>query len=252
MTTGVILGSGGVRGLAHIGVLRALEEDGVDIDIIHGSSAGAIIGGLYAAGHSVDEIMELVDEFNAYKFIDFTNIGGGILKGRKARVFLEKHIGDASFNDLDVAFGVNALDLNAGEVRFLDEGDVVDAVHASMAIPGVFRPVKRDGAYLLDAGYVDPIPATNLPSCDEVYVVDVTPEYDEIDDETRFHDVVQSFFGFVQQSFRDDHLQTLREDQDDAAIHHIEPDTSAWSILSFSELKDVIERGYEATKAATS
>lgn len=248
MTTSLVLGSGGVRGLAHVGVLHVLEEHGIEPDVITGSSAGAIIGGLYAAGHTPSEITQLIDDFNVYDFIDFTNIGGGIIKGQKAKVFLREQLGNKTFSDLEKPFMANALDINNEEILYIDSGDVVDAIHASMAIPGVFKPVPYDERFLLDAGYVNPLPVQPLPESDTIILVEVGREPDTIDEETRFHDVLKQFFLYVQGNLQRDHLADLEEDQPEANIVRIAPETEQWSILSFRDLEEVISRGRTAAE----
>lgn len=250
MTTALVLGSGGVRGLAHVGVLEALEEAGITPDIIAGSSSGAVIGGLYASGKSASEIKTLVEDFQVYKFIDFTNIGGGILKGQKAKIFLKEQLGDVAFDELDTEFFVNALDLNNQDVKILDEGNVVSAVHASMAIPGVFKPVKRDDELLLDAGYVNPLPVQGLPPCDRIILVDVSNSPSDISEDTRFHAIVREFFSYVQHRFQENQVEALSDNQPDTTVTTIIPDTYDWTILSFSELEEIVDRGYEAARDA--
>ncbi len=246
MTTGLVLGSGGVRGLAHVGVLEALDERNIEPDIITGSSAGAIIGALYAADYTVDDIKDLVDDFKVYEFIDFTNIGSGILKGQKAKVFLKEQLGDRTFNDLTIDLVVNALDLNNDTTRYIDSGDVVNALHASMAIPGVFKPVPHEEDYLLDAGYVNPLPVEPLPACDRIILVDVSRKGQDIDPDTRFHEVVKQFFYYVQRRLQRDQIRDLEDKQPDADIITIKPETESWSMLSFNDLDEVVERGYQA------
>jgi NTE family protein len=246
MTTSLVLGSGGVRGIAHIGVLQALEDHGIEPDFITGSSSGAIIGSLYAAGHDADTIQSLIKDFKAYKFIDFSNLGGGILKGQKAEIFLRDQLGDKTFDDLNTPLVVNALNLNDETVEYLETGDVVEAVHASMAIPGVFQPVKRDGAYLLDAGHVNPLPVDPLPESDQIIISDVTAGKDNIDEDTRFHQVIKEFFNFIQRRQQTTQLNELRDKQGNATITPITPDTKEWNILSLHDLQEIVERGQSA------
>lgn len=252
MTTAVVFGSGGARGVAHAGVIRALEEHGVDPDLVAGSSAGAVIGSLYADGHTADDIHDLVEDFRVYKFIDFTNFGSGILKGQKTKVFLQDQLGDATFDDLERDLVVNALDLNADTIKYIDTGDVVSAVHASMAIPGVFTPVERGDSYLLDAGYINPLPVQPLPACDRIILVDITPEYDGINEDSRFHDVIKQYFYYVQRHHQDQHLAGLDTEQPDADITVISPDTGEWNMLNFRSLDEVFDRGYDAAQATLS
>jgi len=250
MTTSLVLGSGGVRGIAHIGVLQALEQHSISPDFIAGSSSGAIIGSLYASGKDPETIHELLHDFKAYKFIDFSNLGGGLLKGQKSEIFLRDQLGDTCFDELDRELVVNALDLNNETVRYLDDGDVVKAVRASMAIPGVFQPVTYDDTVLLDAGYINPLPLEPLPASDHIIISNVTNGQTDVTKDTRFHQVVKEFFTFIQRRQQTTQLDEFKATTESPTITHIQPETSEWSMLSFHDLEEIVERGRTAANTA--
>ena len=173
---GVALGGGAVRGAAHIGVLAALDEAGLAPSVITGTSAGAIVGGLYAAGRSPREIAQIATKLRWMRLVHPTVNRRSLLDTRRLRTFLDEALGGRHFDDLERRFAAVACELTTGARRVLVEGSVADAVLASAAIPGVFPPVDRDGIQLVDGGLVDLVPAALARSlgADVVVAVDVS------------------------------------------------------------------------------
>ena len=159
MDIAVALGGGGVRGNAHIGVLRVLEREGFRIRAIAGTSAGGMVAGAYAAGISPDELearMRNVDQSRLYGF--HLGSGPGLLGVGGIEKILSELLGDRTFEDLEILCGVTAVNLATGREKHLREGRLVDALMATIAIPGIFPP-KRWGHYrLADGGVLDPVP----------------------------------------------------------------------------------------------
>jgi NTE family protein len=177
---GLALSSGAARGLAHIGVLATLERKGIPIDMIAGTSMGAIVGGAYAAGKSIDQIKESVEGLNLRQMAalaDFTIPTSGLIKGKKLTGWLKAVIGGGNFEDLKIPFACVATDINSGEGIVIKQGSVVEAVKASAAIPVIFTPTRYQDRYLVDGGLVDPIPVAVLREmgADFVIAVNVVP-----------------------------------------------------------------------------
>lgn len=173
---GLALGGGSVRGACHIGVLRALEEEGIPVDCIAGTSAGAMVGALVAGGLSWRTMEEIVARMRWLDVADFTWPGAGFLKSRKMRGFIERYIGPVTFDDLRIPFAAVAADANTGQEVILRQGRVADAVRGSTAIPGVFKPVVVDGRLLVDGACVNNVPAgvCRAMGADLVIAVDVS------------------------------------------------------------------------------
>lgn len=165
---GLVLGSGAAMGLSHIGVLRVLERENIPIDIVAGSSIGALIAALWASGRNSDELEKIADLFKSkwslLKLVDppFPGPKFGILRGQEVTRLLTRQLGDKTFRDLCMPVKVIAVDYARREVKVLDEGSVVRAVRASVAIPGIFEPIRIRGRWLIDGGVLDPVPVDVL------------------------------------------------------------------------------------------
>lgn len=159
---GVALGSGSARGLAHVGVLKVLESRGLAPDIVTGTSMGAVVGALYAAGLTPVEIEEIALGFDVkslLSFADMTMKSGALLSGEKVEEFLGEHL-PATFAELRMPFGCVSTDLATGERAVHTEGDLVQAVRASMSIPVIFMPVRVGERILVDGFLCDPVPVS--------------------------------------------------------------------------------------------
>ncbi len=157
---GVALGSGGARGLAHIGVLKTLEKHNIPIDYIAGTSIGAIIGSIYAAKKDTKVLEDIILNFSkrsGFSLIDFT-VKGGLFKGVKAEKFLAEVLEDAKFETLKIPFAAIATDINTAESLILHEGNLVKAVRASASVPAFYQPLLYKGRILADGGLSNPIP----------------------------------------------------------------------------------------------
>ncbi len=155
------LGAGGARGLAHIGVLEVLAEHGLTVRAIAGSSIGAQIGALYARHGDVRLLSEValgVDWKRTVQLFFPDSANGGVCSGRNITTFLEEHLGSANIEDLAIAFLAIATDLQSGEEVVLRRGSAVNAVRASLSLPGLLAPHPWEGRMLIDGGVVNPVP----------------------------------------------------------------------------------------------
>ena len=162
LKVGLALGSGSARGWAHIGVLRELEKMGIQPDVISGCSIGALVGGAYASGH-FDELEKWVTGLTWKEivgFLDMSVIRGGVIRGEKLLDFSRRHMQEKPIQALNMPFAAVATDLESGREVWLREGSLLEAVRASISLPGLFTPVQREGRWLVDGGLVDPVPVS--------------------------------------------------------------------------------------------
>lgn len=160
---GLAFSGGGARGLAHIGVLKVLEQEGIPIDYLAGTSMGGLVAAAYAAGMSSDslerEALRMASTRRLLAMVDLSLPRRGLFEGQKIYEYLTGHLGDRTFDDLQFPLTLVTVDLNAGQEVHLNQGRVADAVRATIAIPGVFTPVERDGQLLVDGGVLNNLPA---------------------------------------------------------------------------------------------
>jgi NTE family protein len=170
------LSGGGARGLAHIGVLEVFLEAGLDFQVVAGTSMGAIVGALFAAGKTPEEMLAMARKTPWLGLLGFSP-REGLFSRRKLRDFLAEHL-PPRFEDLERPLAVTAVDVMTGRLVFLTHGDLPSAVLASAAYPGLLAPVEREGRLLFDGGVLDnlPVDAARFLGALEVYAVDVTPE----------------------------------------------------------------------------
>lgn len=179
---GLALGGGGARGLAHIGVLEVLQKEGIPIDMIAGTSAGAAVGAIYAQGTDASLIRKMALDLNwkeLVSLVDLTLPKTGLIKGRKVTNLLQTILGgNIKFHDLKIPLACIATDINTCKEVVIKEGSVLEAVRASISMPVIFSVVKWKGKYLVDGGLVNPVPVSVLREmgADSIIAVNVIPD----------------------------------------------------------------------------
>lgn len=173
---GLALGGGAARGFAHIGVIKALEAQGIVPDIIVGTSAGAVVGALYAAGLNGFELQRLALDMKEDIVADWSLPDRGVLKGEALEAFINQKVRGRSLDKLAKPFGAVATDLASGEMVLFRLGNTGRAVRASSAVPGVFQPVEIGGREYVDGGLTSPVPALSVRAmgADFVIAVDIS------------------------------------------------------------------------------
>jgi NTE family protein len=177
---GLALGGGSARGWAHIGVLRALNAAGIYPDIIAGTSIGAVVGGCYVAGE-LDALERFAMDLTRRKvlgFLDFNLSGSGLIHGQRLCNTLETRLGNVSIESLPTKFVAVATEIGTGHETWLSRGHIVDAMRASYALPGIFKPVLVDGRWLFDGALVNPIPVSVCRALGARYVIAVNVNSD--------------------------------------------------------------------------
>jgi len=177
---GLALGGGAARGWAHIGVIRALAEAGIKPDIIVGTSIGAVVGACHSGGHlsSLENFARALTRRRVFGYLDFNFAGTGLINGQRLCDQLDHHLGDLNIEDLAPRFTAVATEIGTGHEIWLSRGRVVDAVRASYALPGIFRPVKINGRWLFDGALVNPIPVSVCRALGARYVIAVNLNFD--------------------------------------------------------------------------
>jgi len=172
----LVLGGGAARGFAHVGVIKALEAQGIVPDIVVGTSAGALVGGLYAAGYSGFELQKLVLQLEESQFSDWSLPDRGVLKGEALQNFVNNAVGQRTMEKFGKLLAVVATDLNSGEPIVFRTGNTGMAIRASSSVPGLFQPVGINGREYVDGGLVSPVPVRIARSlgADFIIAVDIS------------------------------------------------------------------------------
>lgn len=174
------LGGGAARGWAHIGVLRALDEAGIEVGMIAGTSIGALVGGCYLAG-KLDELESFARSLTVRRIaglLDFAIGGGGLLGGLRLTKRMQEHLQDLSIEHLDRPFVAVATEIQTGHEVWIERGSLITAIRASYALPGIFEPIKCNHRTLVDGALVNPVPVSVCRSYEQPLVVAVNLHYD--------------------------------------------------------------------------
>lgn len=166
---GLVLGSGAAKGLAHIGVLKMLDKEKIPVDFISGTSIGALMGAMYASGITGEEIEEIALNIDIKKTLALftpTVSYSGLIDGQRVIKFVESVIGRQNIEDLPIPFSAVSSDILTGEEVVITKGSLLDAIRASISIPGIFTPVKYNERFLVDGGLVNPVPVSTLINSD--------------------------------------------------------------------------------------
>jgi NTE family protein len=261
-TIGLALGSGGAGGLAHIAMLRVFDELEIAPDRIAGASIGAVIGALYAAGLSGDEIHGIFDDFGGSSLdalstlmtpsaeltlgdlLDSDIDNGGLLDPSGFLDFLATKIEARTFEELSIPLDVVATDYWSGAQVVLSEGDLFMAIRASMAVPGLFSPVEHGEQLLLDGGMSNPLPYDLLTDRhDLVVAIDVSgTRVPDGATERGMTDLLFSAFGIMQQSIIAARMLSVRPDI------YLKPDTNDVRLLQFNRIESILEHAGPAAE----
>jgi NTE family protein len=239
MRVGLALGGGVVRGYAHIGVLSVLEREGIPIHCIAGTSAGAIMGALYAGGFRASRVAELAVRVHWWQIARPTFPVHGLVSFAPLQRWLSRTLGDIRFEDLKIPFVAVATDLEAGEALTLRAGRLAPAVRASCSVPGIVAPLRLDGHLLCDGGVSDNVPVSAARALGADYVIGVSL-FDPISEHP--HNWLQYSFSAVETLVR------RAGGGVDAADCLIRPDLVGSSYVRFSKRLEMMRKGEIATE----
>lgn len=172
---GIAFGGGAARGWAHIGIIKTLLAAGIKPDIVAGTSIGAVVGGCFVANRldALERFARELTRRRVFGYLDFNMAGSGLITGQRLCDRLEEHLGDRTIEALELPFAAVATEIGTGFEVWLSRGRLVDAIRASYALPGIFRPVKIDGHWLFDGALVNPVPVSVCRALGARYVIAV-------------------------------------------------------------------------------
>lgn len=238
---GLALGSGGARGFAHLGAIKILQEAGIPIDLIAGSSMGSLVACFYGVGIDMDRLYKLSGAFKRKYYLDFTVPKMGFISGNRLKEFIKVFTHGKNIEDLSIPVAVVATDLLTGEKVVFKKGPIASTVRASISIPGIFVPEKYDGRLLVDGGVADRVPVSVVKEmgADIVIAIDVSrvKKNAEI---TSIYDVIMQSIDIMQTE-----IVNIREVESDVMIR---PPVEDYSSRAFTNIDDIIAIGEEETR----
>lgn len=238
----VALGGGAARGFAHVGVLKALDDHGIEIDIVTGTSAGSIVGALYAGGFRGEALIAAAEELERDRVTDFVTSGLGVIAGIKLQRYVNELLGARPIQLLDKRFAAVATDLQSGEKVTFTAGNTGMAVRASSSVPGIFKPVEINGRFYVDGGLVSQVPvrAARDLGADVVIAVDVSRLPHQTKDLSNVFDVIRQSFLIMSKVVVD-------ADLSDADVL-VRPRVGTMSLVDFDDKQAAIEEGERAVR----
>ncbi len=238
--TGLVLSGGGARGFAHLGVIQALNESRIFPDVISGTSAGAIVGALYADGYSPKEIMKLLNSKSSLDYFSLTVPRGGFLKISGVIRILMNSLHAKTFEELETPLFVTATDLNNGKVKYFSSGNLLHAVIASSSIPVLFRPFVIDNIQYVDGGVLDNLPVRPIEkSCSYTIGSFVNP--------SGYEERVTSVMQIAIRTFILSMSKEVNEKSGKFDILVAPSELSAFRILDPEKAEELFDIGYRAT-----
>lgn len=235
----LVLSGGAAKGIAHIGVLKALEELGIKVNRLSGTSAGAIVAVFYSYGYSPEEMLEILEEINWLKLFKFKPPRIGLIGWEKAQNFLKEYIPVNRLEELRKPTTLCTVDLYSGRPLYFSKGDLVPILFGSCAIPGIFEPIRYGDYLLVDGGIMNNLPVEPCEEFDEPIVcVDVLPITQERKVRNLFEVLVRSFFLAVRSN------SERRRKHCDLVIT---PELGDFSPLDVKKAKEIFMRGYKDT-----
>jgi NTE family protein len=241
---GVALGGGFARGIAHIGVLKVLEEEGIPVRVVTGTSVGALIGASYCSGLSAEELEEVARSVRFTTFARWTLSRFGFATNDRMITFLTRTLKCKTFEELRIPLGVTATDFNTGEGVVFHSGSIIDPVRASCAYPGMFLPINIRGRFLVDGMLSHPVPTRPLREmgADRVIAVHLKGTWSTGAAPRHLFDVIGQSFAIAQ-----DAMATVWRSAADLVI---EPDVAGFAYDDFKRADDLIHVGEVAMRAA--
>jgi len=241
---GIALGGGFARGIAHVGVLKVLEQEGIPVRVVAGTSVGALIGAAYCSGVTVDELHEMAHNVRFTTFARWTLSRCGFASNDRMISFLTRFLKVKTFEELRIPLGVTATDFNTGEGVVFHSGSIIDPVRASCAYPGMFLPVQMRGRYLVDGMLSHPVPTRPLREmgAERVLAVHLKGTWANGGAPRHLFDVIGQSFAIAQ-----DAMSTVWRQAADLVI---EPDVAGFAYDDFKRADELVRVGEVAMQNA--
>lgn len=237
---GIVLSGGGARGISHLGALQAINEMGIKPRFISGTSAGAIVGALYAAGHSPAEMLDFITKTNILRYFKPASNLTGILRMEKTAEAFRLFLAEDSFESLKIPLFINATDIERGEIVYFNSGELIKPIQAASCIPFLFAPVEIDGRFYIDGGILNNLPAEPLVGrCD--YIIGI---HSNAVSELKVSNMKQ----VIERTF---HLVINANIEPRKSLCHLfiePPEMASYKVFDVAKAKEIFDVGYRYTQ----
>lgn len=241
LVIGLALGGGAAKGFAHIGVIKALEDNGIKAQIVSGTSAGSLVGSLYAYGYNPAQLQQISYQMDELSLADFTFSSNGVIQGNRLQQFVDARVKDTPLQKLKLKFVAVATDMDSGQSIGFNNGDTGIAVRASCSIPNVFLPVQMNGHRYVDGGLSAPVPVSYAKTAGAIFII-------AVDISAKPKKGISGYLGNFDQTINIMGAKLLNAQLKQADIV-IRPDISQLSSFSFDTKQAAINLGYQAAMA---
>lgn len=240
--TGIAFGGGATRGLAHIGVIKVLEEHGLKFDIVAGNSAGSIVGAFYAAGFSWKQLYDIAKSITPRELLGLNLKRRGLFNSDKLEAFLKQHLGETNIEELEIPFRCVAVNLYNGDLVELSHGPLVRAVRASCSMPGVFSPTPLGDMLLVDGGIKNSVPGDVIKDmgADFAVAVNLNADRGELSPPKNGFDVIWSSLKIA---WNENTVQRLKD-----VDVVIAPNLKDFTYYDLKHIDALVERGERAMR----
>lgn len=249
----LVLGGGGARGIAHIGVIEELERQGFEIASVAGTSMGALVGGVYASGHlgPFKDWMCALDKYKVFGLVDFALSTEGLVKGNRVIAAMKELVPDVKIEQMPLPFSAVAADLLTGREVVFEKGGLYDAIRASISIPSVFRPVRKGNMVLVDGGMVNPLPLNRVrrEPGDVLIAVDVCAPFGEAPQQRANMSLNYYKMLITSSQIMQQHIARLMCELYKPDIRIGLP-ADSYGIFEFYRAAEIVEAGRQAARAA--
>jgi len=242
--TALVLSGGSARGLAHLGVIKVLKEEGFKFDLVVGTSIGALIGAIYCLDVPIEEIEKIALKTNAMDLLDITISRLGLTEGNRLENIIRQSTQNKGFKDVKIPLAITAVDVETGDELYFTSGDLVKTIKASCSLPGIFRPVELNGKVLIDGGMKQHLPVDIAKKLGADFIVGVDVGF------CVKRGKINSMLGIIMQSIQIMGEELSRHQSDNADILITPKLGCEADQMAFSKAAFIIQKGEEAAREA--
>jgi len=239
------LSGGGVKGYAHVGVLKVLEKHKIKVSLIVGTSAGAIVGAMYAARPNAKALENFVLKEKPYTWKDFTFSKAGFVTGESFIERISKYISVERFSELKIPLMVTVTDMNTEKEKVIKSGKLMEAVRASMAVPGIFTPITKKKHILVDGGVISSMPLHIVPESDLTIAIDVIPDKRRVTPHSNLLALVEKTAMIMSSEIIKWEIKAFKQE-----LVLIKPNVKVKTFLYTKDIKKIIRNAEKATEKA--